>query len=184
MHSNRSTLQHCTGEGERGADALSRAAERVRQAAAPAYVSLFPSVSNQPAGMPGSCPVPEDSHAHTGTTRMRRDPHVVPATCCIVYPRLVAAGLKFLVDMRADVLDVIRHGPAGAAALRALSEALRQAAPARTCMTGMGRAGVCPGCKTETRKQARAQLEAPACSRVHAPAAPGACWRSGSAWAC
>lgn len=30
--------------------------------------------------------------------------------------------------MRADVLDVIRHSPAGAAPLRALSEALRHAA--------------------------------------------------------
>ena len=35
------------------------------------------------------------------------------------------AGIKFLVDMRADLLDVIRSAPAGAAALRTLSNSIR-----------------------------------------------------------
>jgi len=35
-------------------------------------------------------------------------------------------GLKFLVDMRADILDAQRSSPAGAGPLRALSETLRQ----------------------------------------------------------
>ena len=40
-----------------------------------------------------------------------------------------AAGLKFLVDLRADLRDCIHAAPAGAASLRTLSEALRQAGP-------------------------------------------------------
>ncbi len=58
-------------------------------------------------------------------------------------------GLKFLVDLRADLRDCIRAAPSGAAPLRALSEALRlrpvSVAGLKLCLLWVSTAGCSAG---------------------------------------
>ena len=105
--------QVCTaGRSDFADEAVLRSIHKLRQASQPVYATLFVPISNQPGGL---------SFTKVPTKARPKQRFGLQGTCSWL------AGIKFLTDLRADVLAAVGKEPGGQQAwhLRALGDAIK-----------------------------------------------------------